>query len=63
MDARPPFLKQALAIVRRIIGVPDYEGYVAHVRDRHPGEIPLSRVEFERRCLEDRYNRPGTRCC
>ena len=25
------------AIVRRIIGAPDYDRYVAHLRDHHPG--------------------------
>jgi uncharacterized short protein YbdD (DUF466 family) len=49
--------------LRRIIGAPDYERYVAHMRARHPGETPLSRAEFERRCLDDRYGRPGSRCC
>jgi len=63
MEARPTLLEQAVAVVRRIIGVPDYDAYVAHVRDRHPGEVPLTRAEFERECQENRYNRPGTRCC
>lgn len=51
------------AIVRRIIGVPDYDAYVAHVRVHHPGTIPLSRGEFERRRLDERYSKPGGRCC
>ena len=51
------------AVVRRVIGVPDYDRYVAHVRSRHP-EHPLpTREEFMRECLTERYNRPGSRCC
>lgn len=48
--------------LRRIIGVPDYDRYVAHVRERHAG-VPMTREEFETSRLEDKYNRPGQRCC
>jgi uncharacterized short protein YbdD (DUF466 family) len=50
-------------VVRRIIGVPDYDRYVAHVRMHHPDASPLSRGEFERQRMNDRYSRPGSRCC
>lgn len=56
-------LRRAAEIVRRIVGVPDYERYVAHVRSCHPGTQPMSRTEFERTRLEDKYSRPGQRCC
>jgi uncharacterized short protein YbdD (DUF466 family) len=56
-------LKRAAAILRRIIGVPDYDGYLAHVRACHPETVPMSRADFERSRLEDRYSRPGQRCC
>jgi uncharacterized short protein YbdD (DUF466 family) len=56
-------LRRAAAIVRRIIGVPDYERYLAHVRECHPGTAPMTRTEFERSRLEDKYSRPGQRCC
>lgn len=56
-------LHAALGIVRRIIGAPDYETYVAHVRSCHPDRAPLTRDEFVRQRLEDRYSRPGARCC
>lgn len=56
-------LRRAAAVVRRIVGVPDYERYVAHVRDRHPGTVPMSRDDFVRARLEDRYSKPGQRCC
>lgn len=56
-------LRRAATVIRRIVGVPDYERYVAHVRERHAGVVPMSREEFERSRLEDKYSRPGHRCC
>jgi uncharacterized short protein YbdD (DUF466 family) len=56
-------LRRSAIVVRRVIGVPDYERYVAHVRERHAGVVPMSREEFERSRLEDKYSRPGQRCC
>ena len=49
--------------VRRIIGVPDYDRYVAHMRGRHPATAPMAREEFIRQRLIDRYDKPGSRCC
>lgn len=49
--------------LRRIIGVPDYEGYLAHVQECHAGMTPMTREEFEKDRLEGKYNRPGQRCC
>ena len=51
------------AVVRRVVGVPDYERYVAHVHTYHPDTEPLTWDQFYRMRLEDRYNRPGARCC
>jgi uncharacterized short protein YbdD (DUF466 family) len=51
------------AIVRRIIGAPDYDRYVAHLRDHHPGAPPMTYDEFARQRMVERYSRPGTRCC
>lgn len=56
-------VRRAAVVIRRVIGVPDYERYVAHVRAAHPGTVPMSRAEFERSRLEDRYSKPGQRCC
>jgi len=49
--------------LRAIIGVPDYERYLAHMHSAHPDSVPLAREDFWRRCQEDRYSRPGNRCC
>lgn len=50
-------------VLRAILGAPDYERYVAHVRARHPDRAPMTRAEFARERLAARYDRPGARCC
>jgi len=50
-------------IVRRIIGVPDYDVYVAHQQACHPGDEPITREAFAQDALARRYERPGSRCC
>jgi uncharacterized short protein YbdD (DUF466 family) len=55
--------RQLGVVVRRIIGAPDYDRYLAHVSQRHPGATPLTRDEFARDALARRYDRPGSRCC
>ncbi|HET7131908.1 MAG TPA: YbdD/YjiX family protein [Gammaproteobacteria bacterium] len=50
-------------VLRTILGAPDYERYLRHVRECHPDREPLSRDEFVRQRMDDRYSRPGSRCC
>jgi uncharacterized short protein YbdD (DUF466 family) len=47
-----------------MVGVPDYDTYVAHRRERHPGQPIMSYEEFFRERQARRYaaDRPG-RCC
>lgn len=54
---------RAAAAVRRIIGVPDYDRYLAHASRCHPGQPVMTRDEFMRQRLVERYSRPGSRCC
>ena len=63
MRALAEFVQRAACVVRRVIGAPDYDSYLAHVARRHPGCRPLSRDEFARDALARRYDRPGSRCC
>ena len=56
-------LAAAARAVRRVVGAPDYEAYLAHHARCHPAVPPVSRDEFVRRRQEDRYDRPGSRCC
>ena len=55
-------LHRIAAVIRRILGVPDYERYLAHVRVAHPGQAPMTEEEFFRERLEGRA-KPGARCC
>jgi len=57
------FARRAASVLRRVIGAPDYERYLAHVASRHPNTTPLSRDDFARDALARRYDRPGSRCC
>jgi len=56
-------VERVAKVVRRIIGVPDYDTYVAHVHAHHPETTPMCRKDFERVRMNDRYSRPGARCC
>ena len=58
-----PWWRRATAVLRRIIGAPDYAGYVAHVKRCHPDRIPLTEAEFVSERLKARYEQPGNRCC
>jgi uncharacterized short protein YbdD (DUF466 family) len=49
-----------------MVGVPDYDAYVAHVARAHPGRAPMTYVEFFRERQAARYGDGGTRgmrCC
>lgn len=54
---------RAADVLRRIIGVPDYERYVAHLQACHPETKPMSRQEFFKQDWDKRYSQPGSRCC
>jgi uncharacterized short protein YbdD (DUF466 family) len=54
---------RVLKVVRRIVGVPDYEAYLRHQYLHHPDIEPMSRKVFLERCWEEKYSRPGNRCC
>ena len=51
------------SLLRRMIGAPDYERYLAHVTTHHPDVTPLSREAFAQDALARRYDQPGSRCC
>lgn len=57
------WIPRVAALLRRIIGAPDYAAYVAHVRAHHPGREPLGEREFLTERLNARYEKPGARCC
>jgi uncharacterized short protein YbdD (DUF466 family) len=55
--------QRVATVVRRIIGVPDYDRYVAHLRAHHPEITPPCRRDFEQQRVMERYSKPGARCC
>lgn len=49
---------------RLMVGLPDYEAYLARRRAAHPDEPAMSRAEFHRERTERRYRNGMTgRCC
>jgi len=63
VDALKVRMHEVARVLRTIIGAPDYERYLEHMRTAHPGRVPISRDEFCQSRLQDRYSRPGNRCC
>ncbi|MET0226072.1 MAG: YbdD/YjiX family protein [Dokdonella sp.] len=57
------FWQRAVRIGRQIIGVPDYENYLAHLRRHHPERALPSYAEFFNERQEARYKGGGGRCC
>jgi len=56
-------VRDAARTVRRIIGAPDYDAYLVHHHRCHPDRPVLTEQEFIQQRLDDRYSRPGSRCC
>jgi uncharacterized short protein YbdD (DUF466 family) len=56
-------IAEVLAVVRRVIGAPDYAAYLQHLRERHPETVPLTEAEFIEERMAARYSSPGSRCC
>ena len=61
--AQESVLVRINAVVRRIIGAPDYSAYVKHMSEHHPECAPLTQAEFLDEQLTARYSTPGSRCC
>ena len=60
---KPRWLDEVARGIKRICGMPDYEGYLAHLRARHP-ERPLpSEREYFDLYVKSRYSDGPTRCC
>lgn len=56
--------KYSRQTARLMIGVPDYEAYVRHVREHHPEREPMSYEAFFRERQEARFGRRGPgKCC
>ena len=52
------------AAAELVVGVPDYDAYLAHLAATHPGEAAMSREAFFRARQAARYGAGGgLRCC
>jgi uncharacterized short protein YbdD (DUF466 family) len=56
-------LRAFCAACRQVFGMPDYERYLAHAAQRHPGVPVLTREAYFARELERKYGCSGSRCC
>jgi len=52
-----------LSLLKRVCGMPDYHGYLAHMRERHSGSAVLSEREYFEQHMQVRYGSGVTRCC
>jgi len=50
-----PVLRRAAQTLRLMVGVGDYDQYLAHMRAHHPELAPMSRAEYFRHCQAARY--------
>jgi uncharacterized short protein YbdD (DUF466 family) len=46
-----------------MIGLPNYDTYLSHMKLTHPDRIPMSYEAFFRERQEARYGRGKGRCC
>lgn len=62
----PTLLIRLKQTIRLMVGLPDYDTYVAHRKSHHPGEPIMSYEEFFRERQTSRYaggNGRISRCC
>lgn len=53
----------AAQAARLAVGIPDYDAYVAHMRERHPQNDPMDRETFFSERMAARYGKGRSRCC
>ena len=63
LTTHDPRLSTLVAALRQLLGMPDYQLYLAHMHERHPGETPLSERDYFTTYLESRYADGPNRCC
>ncbi|WP_066515100.1 YbdD/YjiX family protein [Sphingobium cloacae] len=58
------FLTRLRQIARAMVGAPDYDAYLRHMREHHPGIPPLSEAQLFRERQDARYGgKNGGKCC
>ncbi len=58
-----PLSTQIAATARLMVGVPDYDAYVTHMRASHPDDAPMDYTTFFRARQDARYGGSQSRCC
>ncbi len=56
-------LSRLRSSLKRVLGMPDYQGYLDHAARCHPDRPALTEREFYQRHLAARYGGGGLRCC
>jgi uncharacterized short protein YbdD (DUF466 family) len=49
--------------MRLMVGLPDYDAYLAHMERTHPDQVPMSYEEFFRERQQARYGDGKRGCC
>lgn len=58
------FLNRLRRMAHMMVGMPDYDAYLRHMRDHHPARTPMDRTTFFRERQEARYGgKNGGKCC
>ena len=55
--------RRLVQTARLCCGVPDYDNYVRHLREKHPDRPVPDYATFFRQRQDARYGRGGFRCC
>lgn len=52
-----------VSLLKRVCGMPDYHGYLVHMREKHAGCAVLSEREYFEQHMQVRYGSGVSRCC
>ena len=55
-------LKQVWQYLRHVSGDDAYERYLAHHRQAHPGEVPMTQEQYFKQRQEEKWSKVS-RCC
>ena len=56
-------IRRLLPDLKRLLGMPDYQRYVAHLRAHHPERPVPGEREFYDEFVRARYHNGTSRCC
>jgi uncharacterized short protein YbdD (DUF466 family) len=56
-------MREILRTLRRVMGMPDYEAHLEHLRRCHPDRPQPSEREYFDQFVRTRYGDGPTRCC